>query len=70
MGAKVKVGPKYQVVIPLEIRKRLKVRKGQKMLVVVRNDIIELVPDRDVSDLRGFLKGMPADNVREEDDRL
>ena len=65
----VTVSSKYQVVIPLEVRRRLKVRKGQKMLVVVRNDIIELVPDRDISELRGFLKGMPADNVREEDDR-
>lgn len=66
----VTVSSKYQVVIPLEVRKMLKVRKGQKMLVVVRNDMIELVPDRDISELRGFLKGMSADNVREEDDRI
>ncbi|MDO8588238.1 MAG: AbrB/MazE/SpoVT family DNA-binding domain-containing protein [Armatimonadota bacterium] len=66
----VTVSSKYQVVIPLEIRKRLNVRKGQKMLVVVRNNIIELVPDRDISELRGFLKGMPAGNIREEEDRF
>ena len=65
----VTVSSKYQIVIPLDVRKKLKVRKGQKMLVVVRNDIIELVPDRDISELRGFLKGMPVDDIREEDDR-
>jgi AbrB family looped-hinge helix DNA binding protein len=62
----VTVSSKYQVVIPLDVRRRLKIRKGQKMLVVVRNDTIELVPDRDISELRGFLRGMSADNVREE----
>ena len=66
----VTVSSKYQIVIPLEVRRRLKVRKGQKMLVVVRNDMIELVPDRDISDLRGFLKGMPTDRIREEEDRF
>jgi AbrB family looped-hinge helix DNA binding protein len=66
----VTVSSKYQVVIPLEVRMRLKVRKGQKMQVVVRNDMIELVPDRDISELRGFLKGMSVDNIREEDDRI
>ena len=54
----VTVSPKYQVVIPKEIRDTLRLRPGQKMRVIEYNGRIELIPDRDISELRGFLKGI------------
>jgi AbrB family looped-hinge helix DNA binding protein len=65
----VTVSPKYQVVIPKNIRDALQLRPGQKMKVMDYNGRIELIPDRDISELKGFLKGINTDFIRE-DDRL
>lgn len=65
----VTVSPKYQVVIPKKIRDSLQLRPGQKMKVMEYNGRIELIPDRDISELKGFLKGINTDFSRE-DDRL
>jgi AbrB family looped-hinge helix DNA binding protein len=65
----VTVSPKYQVVIPKNIRNSMNLRPGQKMKVIEYNGRIELIPDRDISELKGFLKGIDTDFVRE-DDRL
>ena len=63
----VTVSPKYQVVIPKTVREALNVRPGQKMQVVEYNGRIELIPERDIKDLRGFLKGINTEFKREED---
>lgn len=63
----VKVSPKYQVVIPKDVRNALDLRPGQRMGIVAYDGRIELIPDRDVSELRGFLKGINTEFVREED---
>jgi len=54
----VKISPKYQVVIPKEIRKHLKLKPGQRLQVVEMDDKLELVPLRNIKEARGFLKGM------------
>ncbi|MCF8049964.1 MAG: AbrB/MazE/SpoVT family DNA-binding domain-containing protein [Desulfobacterales bacterium] len=63
----VTVSPKYQVVIPKSIRDALKLRPGQKMRVVEYEGRIELIPDRDIAELRGFLKGIDTRVEREKD---
>ena len=63
----VTVSPKYQVVIPKKIRDALKLRPGQKMRVIEYDGRIELIPDRDISELRGFLKGIDTRVEREKD---
>lgn len=65
----VTVSPKFQVVIPKLIRDALRLRPGQKMKVMEYDGRIELIPDRDISELKGFLKGINTEFVRE-DDRL
>jgi AbrB family looped-hinge helix DNA binding protein len=71
MGAMhtVTVSPKYQVVIPKNIREAMHLRPGQKMKVIEYDGRIELIPDRNISELKGFLKGINTEFVRE-DDRL
>jgi AbrB family looped-hinge helix DNA binding protein len=63
----VTVSPKYQVVIPKMIRQTLHLRPGQKMQVVEYEGRIELIPERDITELRGFLKGINTEFEREED---
>jgi len=63
----VTVSPKYQVVIPKEVRDSLKLQPGQKMQVVEYAGRIELIPERDIKELRGFLKGIHTEFKREED---
>ncbi len=63
----VTVSPKYQVVIPKEIRDTLRLRPGHKITVIEYDGRIELIPDRDISELRGFLRGIDTRIEREED---
>lgn len=63
----VKVSPKFQVVIPKEIRDSLQVSPGQRMQVIQYENRIELIPERDVGELEGFLKGIDTSFTREKD---
>ncbi len=45
----------------------MRLRPGQKIQVVEYDGRIELIPDRDIAELRGFLKGINTDFEREED---
>jgi hypothetical protein len=47
----------------------MQLRPGQKLRVIEYEGRIELIPDRDISELRGFLKGINTAFERE-DDRL
>ncbi len=57
----VTVSPKYQVVIPLSIRKSLGIKPGQKIELRERDGYVELVPRRPITAYRGFLRGIETD---------
>jgi AbrB family looped-hinge helix DNA binding protein len=63
----VTVSPKYQVVIPKTVRDALNLRPGQRMQVVEYEGRIEFIPERDLKELRGFLKGINTEFKREKD---
>ena len=63
----VTVSPKYQVVIPKEVRIKLGLAPGQKIQVVVYGDRIVLIPIRPTKHLRGFLPGIDTQVEREGD---
>ncbi|MDL1988967.1 MAG: AbrB/MazE/SpoVT family DNA-binding domain-containing protein [Deltaproteobacteria bacterium] len=63
----VTLSPKYQVVIPKSVRNVLNLRPGQKMQVIEYNGRIEFIPERDIAELRGFLKGINTEFEREDD---
>jgi AbrB family looped-hinge helix DNA binding protein len=66
---RVKVSPKFQVVIPRAVRERLGIVAGQELQVIAIGDRIELVPIRPMRKMRGFLKGYDPSFQREEEDR-
>ncbi len=63
----VTVSPKYQVVIPLEVRRRLRLEPGSKLMVVEFNGGLRLMPLQPPAALRGIARGVTADIEREPD---
>ena len=61
----VTVSPKFQVVIPKAVRLRLGIRPGQKLQIIEFSNRIELIPLQKIRDMRGFLKGIKTDFLRE-----
>lgn len=68
--ARTRISPKFQVVIPKEVRESMDLRVGQELQVVTRGGLITLVPERPLSSLRGFAKGIRTDKLREKKDRV
>ena len=65
----VTLSPKFQVVIPKEIREELELKPGQKLQIIALEDRIEFVILKKIKDARGFLKGLNTD-VKREGDRV
>ncbi len=63
----VKISPKYQVVIPKRIREALHLRPGQTLQVMELGNRIELVPERAIQEMGGFLEGIDTEVPREGD---
>ena len=63
----VTVSPKFQVVIPKAVRESLRLHPGQKMQVMEYDGRVELIPEKDITELKGFLKGINTEFKREED---
>jgi AbrB family looped-hinge helix DNA binding protein len=68
--ARTRVSPKFQVVIPKEVREGMDLRVGQELQVVSKGGVITLVPERSLASLRGFAKGIRTDKLREKKDRM
>lgn len=66
----VSISPKFQVVIPRLIREALKLRAGERMIMIPYDGRIEMVPERDIRSMKGFLKGMDSNIRREKMDRV
>ena len=63
----VTVSPKFQVVIPKEMREKLKLAPGQKVQALLYENRIELIPVRPIKKMRGILKGIETTIDRETD---
>ncbi len=63
----VTVSPKFQLVIPAEVREQLHLEAGQKMQVIAYDNRIELIPLQSPTRLRVFLKGLYSTVPREAD---
>ena len=63
----VKVSPKYQVVIPLSIRRALGIKPGIKVHALQYENRIEYIPAKEMKKMRGFLKGIDTEVIREKD---
>lgn len=66
----VSVSPRYQVVIPKEIRKQMAIRPGARMAMIPYRGHIAMVPLRDIRSLRGTYPELSSRGTREHRDRV
>ena len=66
----VTLSSKFQVVIPQDVRKKLDLKPGQKIVVVEKNGVVHLIPQRAIKQMRGFVKGLDTQNLRDEEDQI
>jgi len=64
---KVTISPKYQVVIPLQLRKSLNLKPGEKIEFLQYENRIEMIRVRDIKKMRGYIKGIDTTVKREKD---
>jgi len=66
----VTVSPKYQVVIPVELRERMKIRPGSKMTMLEINGQVRLLPVLPPDAYRGIARGLKDTDIPDEPDRF
>ena len=47
----VTVSSKYQIVIPLDVRKKMNLRPGQKVVVIEKDGVVHLIPEKPMREL-------------------
>ena len=63
----VTVSPKYQIVIPKDVRESMGIKSGQKIQVLMYKNRIELIPLQPMGKLRGIAKRINKSFKRDED---
>jgi AbrB family looped-hinge helix DNA binding protein len=63
----VTISPKFQVVIPRQIRDQLDLEPGQKVQALAFGNRIEFIPLQPAKALRGFVRGLDTALDREPD---
>lgn len=61
------ISPKFQVVIPKEIRESMGLKAGTKVQVLQYEDRIEFIPLKPMKSLRGMARGISTDIPRDKD---
>lgn len=62
------VSPKYQVVIPKEVRESLKLKPGQRLMIIAKGNVIHMIPEIPLNELKGRYRGMDASVPRDDEE--
>ena len=54
------------MVIPSEVRERLRLKPGQKVAVIEKDGVVHLVPVRPLKQLKGMVASMSSKGLRDE----
>jgi len=71
LKTRVKVSPKFQIVVPKAIREEMKLEPGQELFMYLYEGKLQVDTLRPVTELRGIAKGMKwRDDYRDRNDRF
>lgn len=63
------ISTKYQVVIPKPVREHLHLKPKQKLTVIEKDNMLILVPQQPLENLRGIASGADISGYRDKKDR-
>jgi len=66
----VTLSAEYQIVIPQDVREKMNLKPGQKIVVTEKDGVIHLTPQRPIKEMRGFVKGVTTHELRDEENRF
>jgi AbrB family looped-hinge helix DNA binding protein len=66
----VKISPKFQIVIPRNIRRDLKLKPGEKLVAIEKGGTIHFVPVEKMKNMKGLIKGVSSKGLRDEKERF
>jgi AbrB family looped-hinge helix DNA binding protein len=66
----VTLSSKFQVVIPRDVREKLNLMPGQKIVVIEKDGVLHLIPQKPMKEMRGFAKNINTQDLRDEEDRF
>ena len=66
----VTVSPKYQVVIPKPVREHLHLKPKQKLTVIEKDNMLILIPQQPLENLKGIASGADISRYRDKEDRF
>ncbi len=61
------ISPKFQIVIPKDVRESMGIFSGQKIQMFTYQNRIELIPIKPMKKMKGFLKGIDTHVDRDKD---
>ncbi len=48
----------------------MNLKPGQKVIVIEKDGVVHLIPEKPLKKMRGFVRGVTTENLREEEDRF
>jgi AbrB family looped-hinge helix DNA binding protein len=63
------ISSKFQISIPKKIREQLHIKPGQQFIFIAKGECLEIVPKRDIKEMKGILAGANTQNIRDRSER-
>ena len=57
---------RFQVVIPKDVRSKLNLQPGQKLVLIEKDGVAHLIPLGPIRKVRGIAKGVKTERIRDE----
>jgi AbrB family looped-hinge helix DNA binding protein len=68
--AEATLSSKYQLVIPKEVREEAGLKSGERLIILAKDGIINIIPKHLLKRMKGFVEGINIKGYREDKDRL
>lgn len=63
------ISSKFQISVPKKMREQLHIKVGQQFIFIPKGNCLELVPKKNMNELKGILSGVDTNHIRDRSDR-